>query len=1011
MKAKNRLMDSLWPIIKLNNNLKPFFILLIFQLFYTIIACQDNNTVIIGSVMDELGHPIPGATIKIVGNDRVTITNKDGKFSLSTTLFVGKVLISCIGFKSQELPFNNLKSQPMNIYLLATSSGLDEVQIIGYGQTTKRLNTGSVASISSKEIGNQPVTNVLQTLSGRMTGVYVETTNGLPGGSVNIQIRGRQSLSAGTAPLYIIDGVPFVSKSLVQNTSLAYGINGAISPFNLINPADIDNITVLKDADATAIYGSRGANGVVLISTKKGSNGKMKFDFNYSQGISKLASFPRLLKLSDYLQIRSEAFAHDGITPSTDPVSGGYAPDLLIWDQNKSTDWSKYMLGGTANSSNLDLSISGGDQNNSFIIGGNYRSEGTVLRGNNHYEKSGFRINSQHSSTNKRFNASISVNYSSDNNKLANPYPSQLANILLLPPNFPLYDQYGNLNWVTGINPLAQLQKTTKSNSENLLVDGILSYKILQDLTIKTSIGLNKLKLKQTIVNPKASQDPTQNPASTTLFGDNSVNSLVIEPQLDYNLNIGSSKLNFLLGSTFQETKTGNQTLTASNFNSESLLENLSSASQLTGTNYSLQYKYISVFGRGTINIKDRYIANFSVRRDGSSRFGPSNRFGNFGALGVAWLFSNEKGLKEHFGWLSYGKLRSSYGIIGNDQISDYQYYSLYASSGFIYQNVPGLAPYSVSNNEFKWESNKKLEFGIELGFLKDRLRIDFNLFRNKSGNQLVSYNLPSSTGFYSFQANLPAVILSKGMELNLTTRNIESKDFSWTTSFNITTSKNILKSFPDLENSAYSNTFFIGESISRATGFLFAGVDPATGDATFLTKQGDKVRVPSFDTFYSTIGDSNPRYYGGLGNAFRYKQFGLEVFFQGVKHSLRGGATIPGSLTNYFEQANNRWQSHNTQTNVPVPTTLTGNNFYYDYSSANFIDASYIRLKNISFSYALPSNWLKKRNINQLRVYLQGQNLMTFWNKNSPFYDPESGASSNIPPLRSFVLGVQFTL
>jgi TonB-linked SusC/RagA family outer membrane protein len=970
---------------------------------------QPTSKNITGKVIDDQGQPLPGATVKVVNSPAITITDNAGNFTLNRISETGTLAITFIGYLSVTIPISANTNVPLTIILRADANSLNEVQVIGYGTTTKRLNTGSVSTINATDIQKQPVTNALSALSGRIAGVFVQTTNGLPGGDVSIQIRGKGSLTAGTNPLYIIDGVPFASTSLVYNTALAAGINGAISPFNSLNPSDIESISILKDADATAIYGSRGANGVVLITTKKGKQGKVKTDINLYQGISQVANLPKLLNLQDYLTIRKEAFKNDGLIPSSDPTSPNYAPDLTVWDTNKSTDWAKYILGGTGHVTNLEANVSGGIAQTTFALGANYRTESSVLPGDNRYTRGGIHMSVQHTSSDRKFNVLMSTSYTQDNNQLVNPAIA-LSSDILLPPNFPVYDQNGNFNFLNGINPVASIQNTSNIQTNNMITNAVISYNILPGLQIKTSAGLNYLDMKQVMVNPKSAQDPSSFPQSFTYFGNNSNKSFIVEPQLNYSLKIKKSSLNILLGGTYQNTENTGEIIYATNFNSESQLQNLASASTFTPSNSYIQYKYASVFGRITYNWDEKYLINASVRRDGSSRFGPGNQYGNFGAVGAAWIFSNEDWVKNNLAWLSFGKIRSSYGITGNDQITDYQYLSTYRASSYVYQNITGLTPSRIANNDFHWESNKKLEIGLEIGLAGDRVLFTINRFQNHSGNQLVNYAIPYITGFSSYQANLPAVIQNQGWELELNTKNITQPGFSWSTNFNITTSKNTLQNFPDLATSSYSNIYIVGESISRAYGFRYAGADPQTGSSLYQVKTGGTSANPSFDNFYYTMGDKNPSFYGGMNNSITFKNFQLDLFAQFTKQSLPGSLIPPGSLSNNFSIALNRWQNLGNITNIPKATTST-NDFYYTLSSANFFNASYVRLKNASLSYTFPEEWTKARKIERLRIYAQGENLATWWNRKTALYDPESGASSNVPPLRTITIGFQITL
>lgn len=960
-----------------------------------------------GTVYTEDGKTLPGATIKDSNSSTSIQTDENGRFNLRPGKAKGTLTVSYVNYESQTVEYSSARDEFI-IRLKPSNTNLDEVQIIGYGQTTKRLNTGSVSSIGSEEIGRQPVTNVVSSISGRMAGVLVNTTNGLPGGGISVQIRGKGSITAGSEPLYIIDGVPYPSTSLVTNTALGNGITGAISPINSLNPGDIENITVLKDADATAIYGSRGANGVILITTKKGKSGLSKVNIEVSKGFSNVANRPDLLDLEDYLQIRREAFTSAGKVPSADPSSPNYAPDLTLWNQSESTDWATYTMGNTANYSKVYASVSGGSAGTTFLLSGNYQSETSVLQGKSRYERGGTQLSLNHRSENQKFAANASMVLTRDNNIQPNPIRS-LVNQILLPPNFPLYDSQGNLNFYnTGVfNPLAAALTSSEAASQNIIANANLSYEILKGLKLKTNIGFNSLTLKQTILTPKASLSPTDATASNTYFGNNDNQTLIIEPQLDYSFRWKDSRFDLLLGGAWQQSVKRGEIIYATNFNSERMLRNISSASTLVALNTLLEYKYASVFGRITYNLNDRYILNASIRRDGSSRFGPNNQFGTFGALGAAWIITNEKWFQDAAPKVSLLKLRGSLGTTGNDQITDYQYLSSYGSTGSTYQGYATLSPTRIANADFRWEQNRKLEFGLESGFFKNRLLVNINYFRNISNNQLVNYTLPSITGFASYQANLPAKINNTGWEFEISSRNINGKKLSWETTFNITINRNKLVSFPGIENSSYSNSLQVGESILRATGYQLTGIDDK-GIPLFLLKNGESSASPSFENSFFTVADRNPSFYGGLGNSLSFKGFSLNIFAQFAKQELQGGLSTTGSLSNNFQLASERWRAAGDEGIIPKPTLNT--NAVYKASSANYFDASYIRIKNISLSYQLPKSYLKAIKLDGVRFYFQGQNLFTIWNRRAALFDPETGAGT-VPPLRTFNFGLQLTL
>lgn len=978
----------------------------------TLHATSVQETVT-GRVTDSLGRPLQGATVKVVGQQLVTKTNQEGVFVLQHVPEGTMLEISYMGYVTAKME----AAPNMGVIVLSAAlSGLDEVIVIGYGQTSKRLNTGSVSTVSAEEIEQQPVTNVLSALSGRMPGVFVQTTNGLPGGNINVQIRGTGSIAAGMQPLYIIDGVPFDGRGIntdirgTNNSNLSIqNIAGAVSPLNSLNPTDIESISVLKDADATAIYGSRGSNGVVLITTKKGKAGATKITMDVQQGFNRVASYPELLNLEQYFKIRREAFANDGKTPSADPTDfANYAPDLTLWSQTESTDWAKYLLGETGNLTNVQAGVSGGNANTTFNLSGNYRTEGTILPGNNQYNRSGLRAQVQHTSDNGRFSINFSGTFNADDNRLVNPVLG-IARTILLAPNYPLYNADGSYNWASGSNIIAQSQAQSKTKTDNIVGNVLLRYILLPGLNLKTSVGYNKMNVDQTQIFPTVSLSPGN--INYTNFGDNSNQSFIVEPQLDYLKQFSNASLSVLAGVTYLNTTSENQRIVASNFSTESLMENLASAGTIDQrTNNYSEYKYASLFGRVTYSLLDRYIVNGTIRRDGSSRFGPGNRYGTFSSIGGAYLFSEEKGVQQLLPFLSFGKLRASYGTTGNDQIPDFQYLSTYSSNN-IYQDLSTLRPSRISNADFRWETTRKTEAAIELGFIRDRLLLNVGYYHNESDDQLVNYTLPTMTGFPDYQANLPAVVRNTGWEFELHSQNIQKQHFSWTTMFNLTLPKNVLAGFENFETSSYANMYEIGYDITRIYGPQVLGIDPETGLVQFADANGE---IATFPYFFNTLGKQTPDFYGGIGNSFRYKDFQLDIFGQFSRQQLMGGLQYTPGVSTYngYSLILNRWQ--NVGDITTIPKSSTNDNFFYSLSSANLFDVSYFRIKNLSLSYRFPEAISRKMKTDTFRLYAEAQNLFTFWDKNSAILDPESGALSatirNIPPIRSLVFGLQVT-
>jgi TonB-linked SusC/RagA family outer membrane protein len=570
---------------------------------------------------------------------------------------------------------------------------LDETVVIAYGTSSKRMNTGSVSSVTSDVLSKQPVSDPLAALQGRVAGLMITPSNGSPGASFNVRIRGENSMKQGSDPLFIVDGVPYFTSPL----NMFNGANGSQSPLNSINPNDIERIDVLKDADATAIYGSRGANGVIIITTKKGKSGESRVSVNVYTGMSKVSNKVDMLNTPQYLQMRKDAFQLDAVA-----ATAANAPDLLVWDQAAYTDWQDLLIGNTAKLTETQVSFSGGNAQTRFLLSGTYRDESTVMLGDFKFKRGGIHLNADHTSLNKKFGVSSSVNFNSDEN---NSVPTDVSQYINLAPNYPARNPDGTLYWFGNVqNPLAYLNRTYQTNTNNLIANTVLRYTLLPGLNIKANLGFTQSKMKQVQTLPASGFNPATFTGSTSQFGNSSANSYIIEPQAEYSFAAGPGKLNILAGASWQQTTNEGQYLQGSGFSSDALLKDILSASTVTvrGAD-NRQYNYQSVFGRLNYDIKQTYLLNLTFRRDGSSRFGPGKQFGNFGAIGAGWIFTNENVIKNALPFLSYGKLRGSYGTTGNDQIGDYQYLDTWGSTSFPYAGSAGLNPTRVYNPDYSW--------------------------------------------------------------------------------------------------------------------------------------------------------------------------------------------------------------------------------------------------------------------------------------------------------------------
>lgn len=978
-----------------------------FLVLFCVPIVSAQRVPVSGTVYDAQGT-LPGVNVSLKNTSVATFTDANGAFFINATSH-DTLVFSSVGYLRYQTVVG--QQTTLKIIMQPDETALDEVLVnAGYYKVKDRERTGSIAKITAKEIETQPVTNFLGTMQGRMAGVHIVQQSGTAGTGFNIQIRGQNSVRRdGNSPLYIIDGVPFSSDAIGNGSSMS-SFSVPNNPLSSINPSDIESLEVLKDADATAIYGSRGANGVVLITTKKGKAGKTQFTASLAQGFGSVAHWMKLMNTEQYLAMRAEAYANDGITeyPTTAYDING------TWDQNRYTDWQKELLGGTSSITNANVSVSGGSEQTQFMVSGTYASEGSVLPGDFGYSRVSVRPSFGHTSKSNRFKLAFTGGYNLQQND--QPATDITLEGIRLAPNAPaLHDDEGNLNWEDGTfqNPLALLRGLAKSNTHDLVANTTLSYQIYKGLEFKTSFGYTHLTHHESSTAPSTMYDPAQNIGSNLsriVYTDSGRESWTVEPQLNWKTNLNALKVDLLVGGTFQQQDNESLTIAASGFSSNSLLYNPIAATNLLLSRFDdSQYKYQSFFGRANFNFQEKYILNLTGRRDGSSRFGADKRYGLFGAVGSAWIFSKEK-LLAMSKVLSFGKLRASYGTTGNDQIGNYQYLDSYTSVSANYDGITGLQPSRLYNPNFGWESNRKLEVALETGFLKDRIFITAAWYRNRSSNQLLGVPLPGTTGFTQIQSNLDAEVENKGIELTLETVNFRNKEFRWNSSFNFSRSRNTLLSFPNLESSTYKNSYIIGAPLNILRLYHYTGIDPETGVYTFEDVNGDGVLTDLEDK--QTVRDLNPSYFGGIHNQLVYKNWQLDFLFQFVKqqnYNLPRVLGIAGTMLNQSTAVLEHWQSSGDAGPAQLYTSgLNGDAVNamarFGSSDAGITDTSFLRLKNVALNYTLPQQWMRDVSC---KLTLEGQNLLTF----TPFKgaDPEFAGVGFLPPLRVVTAGVQF--
>ncbi|MFV0156267.1 SusC/RagA family TonB-linked outer membrane protein [Empedobacter falsenii] len=966
----------------------------------TPLFAQTGKTVT-GTVKDH-NHLLSGVVVTEEGTQNSVRTDANGYYALTLQHDDAKLIFEQLDFPIREEEV--LNRSVINVSFTKEDDGIQLKDVVinaGYYAVKDKERTGSITRVTAKEIENQPVNSILDALQGRVPGLEITPTSGVAGGGYTIRIRGQNSIAAGNNPLFIVDGVPFDTNSMGDNiTSGGLFLYSSINPLNYIDPQSIESIEVLKDADATAIYGSRGANGVLLITTKKGKAKKTSISIDASTTVINATKLPKLLTTEQHLEIRKKAFANDGVTtyPTTAYDING------TWDQTRYTDWQKLLIRNTAFNHNIRTSINGGNEQTNFMIGANVMKETSVFYGDYAYNKLSFFSTLNHKTANNKLKLQWTTNYGQDKNYLPTQDLTRIARTLV--PNAPrLFNEDGSLNWEnnTWTNPLAALNASYRNNTRNLNTNLNTSYQLMDNIVLRSNVGYNRSDLDDSQLNPHTIRNPAF--GATSLQSSNMTKNSgqhegwLIEPQLDANFNLtASSKLSVLIGGTLNSQTTTKLVILADGFTDNKLINVLSAAKDvMIYKDTEEQYKYAALYGRVNYNLHEKYFFNLTGRRDGSSRFGPNHRFSNFGAVGAAWMFSKESFLRD-VSWLSFGKLRGSYGVTGNDQIGDYQYLNTYNISQNGYDGNILLTTARLYNPDFSWEKNKKLEFALETAFLKNRINLTLNYYQNRSNNQLVGYSLPAITGFTSIQANLNAVVENKGWEMDLQVVPIKSAKFNWSTSFNLTIPKNRLVAFEGLENTSYANSYVIGKSLNSKKIYHFEGINPTTGLYEFTDYNGDG-KITAIEDKQQVV-SLDPSFYGGFFNSISYENFNIDIFFQFSKKKGFNefyNYAMPGTMSNQpLSVVNGNLQNYSSGSNSNA--TLAYSN--YINSDAIVTDTSFIRLKNVSLSYKLP---LSKNQSNQYVIYAQGQNLWT-WSKYKNG-DPEQTASY-LPPLRRISIG-----
>jgi TonB-linked SusC/RagA family outer membrane protein len=962
---------------------KKITLLIVFLLYGVSMALAQEIT-IKGEVKDKQGLPLPGVSVQIKGAPKGTVTSGSGLFTLSAPADA-VLTFSFIGYKTIEQPVANNTS--LSITLSEDNNQLNEVVVIGYGTTTKKDITTAVVSVSAKDIANQPVTNPLQAIQGKAAGVQITSQSGKPGSGVSVSIRGNTSITASNSPLYVIDGV--TSRNA-----------------DFLNPNDIESMTILKDASAAAIYGSSGANGVILITTKKGKAGKLQVGFNAFTGFSNLWQQQKVLNATQYGALMTEL---------------GYAS---IGNQN--TDWQDLTF-GTGKQHSYQLSLAGGTKGGQYYFSTGYQQDqGTVSPAV--LDKYTFNFNGSQNLTKwLKLSATAALTSRksidvSDNAGVARG--GTILSALTTPPTIGIFaenGQYaGNPNAGGWENPIANAY-AAQNSTRNFRFLGSFAAQVnfTNDLYFKSSISTNASNNRYSYYIDPFSTDYGR--TQQGVFRNNKIydNVWLNENIVNYSKNFGKNAFTATGGMTIQSSNYENYPYEITRFldaNKNLLPDGTSVLAQLPSF---AQWTKRSYLARVTYSYDNKYLFSSNMRADGSSRFAKENRYGYFPSVSAGWRISGENFMKDSK-VINDLKIRGSWGKVGNDEgIGDYAYLALYTPTPQGSYNFSQL-----ENREISWEKTTQTNIGLDLSMFNSRITFTADAYLKKTNDLLINVPLPQSTGFAE-QARNVGSMENKGLEFVLSTRNFERDKFTWTTDLNFSINKNKVTS---LGNSLSSINFGgiyerddairveVGQPLGAFYGYQYTGVNPQTGDAQYADLNGNG-SVDAGDRTY--IGNAQPKFTYGINNNLSYGPVALSLFFQGVQGNdifnasrieLEGLYDSKNQLTTVLD----RWTTPGQITNIP--RAVRGNTDNSRTSSRYVEDGSYLRLKTATLSYNFGEVSLSKWKMSKLTVFATGYNLLTFTKYNG--FDPEvqryDGNSPSMgidygtyPQSRTFLFGV----
>lgn len=960
-------------------------------------------------------EPLAGVTIQVKGTASGTVSGENGTYAI--TAGDNAVLIfSFLGYVTKEETVGQRSS--IDVSLALDEAKLSEVVVVGYGEQTQRYKTQNTAIVGQENIKNVPAISPQQLLQGQASGVQMTNSSGLLGSAAQIRVRGASSITAGGQPLFVIDGVPMNEGAY----STGQGGSARLNPLLNINPNDIENMTVLKDAAAVAIYGSRGANGVVLITTKKGANGqKTNINFDYFTGWSKPTGLIDMMNAGQFKNYVNEYNAAKGLQPETFP------DDEFDWVDAVSRT-------GRVNS--YSLSAAGGNEKTKFYFGGNYSKETGFTIGNDLKKLSG-RLNLEHNiSARVKFGVNFNTSYA-DMDRIGaenSTYAPLTSAFLFLPYILPFDDegQYVNTGFPQNVLGLEALN-LNKFYSTRSTGNAYAEFRLIDNLKFKTDWGIDRIQTEEKY--REVDLFTTGGVASRFIIQDfkwMTTNSLNYEKTFNNTHAIGAFAAHSFETSRFEDI-----TVEGAGFASDKLVNVISASTPLTTTSEGTEWAMESYIFRGNYRFRDKYLLEGTFRSDGSSRFDASKRYGSFWAVSGGWILTEEPFL-ENASFLNFLKLTASYGTSGNNDVTNFPYPGLYGGGTEAdYGGSPGLRPTQTPNPALSWEETAQFDVGLSTVIIDNRIKLDVNFYqkRTQSPGLLISVPMPYTTGFDIIRQNVGRME-NKGFEIGLNTTNIRTKDFEWNTSLNISFVKNKILALPDDNKDEDGRPILAGSNAQRAilghslnSFYLirFHGINPETGDAEWLTKDGKPTTTPS-NADRVIVGNADPKFYGGFNNTVTYKGFDLGVnfnFMYGNKVLIDGlrftGNMNPASGLNKSTDILNYWKKPGDKAYAPALTSATTSRFA-NLSTLQLQDGSYLRLKTLTLGYNLPKNLMSSTKLlTNARIYALAQNIWTIKNKNFRGADPEVSANGGsnqvvgesffaLPQPKTITVGVNLT-